>query len=126
MIARIQEIERRLEELLEDNIDLRRRLSAAFDRINQLGGGLGVLFGPSSAVSIARADGSITARSGTTIGTGNANLSHASAGTLTEGTTAVVVKNILNKTIANDSWLIVVRDPDWWWIVAVADCANLS
>lgn len=78
--------------------------------------------------SLAKSTGIISARSGTTVGSGNADLWYLPDGstTLTAGPTSITAYNLLNKQIASGSYLVVVWLSGRWLVVAVGDCANLS
>lgn len=105
---------------------------------NVAGGGLEASVGPGGTVlrnalsalvpvAVYKTTTSITARSGATVGTGSAKPQQLSGNTLSDRSTATeAVKNILNKTVATSSYIIVVRALGVWWVVAVGDCGNLS
>jgi len=75
---------------------------------------------------VAKATSSVTARSGSTPGTGSATLHTFDGATLTADLTDIPVWNITNQTIANGSWMIVLWASAAWWVVAVDQCDHLG
>ena len=127
MIHRVEEIERRLQSIAGTFKALSDRLQAVDDRSMQIAGALGNAMSSSTNVTFGRASGAISARSGTTLGTGTFNFASATTGALVEGNRPETCKNLINKAIDDDAWLLLVKEPDWWVVVAVgAPCDDLS
>ncbi len=126
MIARLEEIERRLGAVIDKLRSLSARAQAVDDRVMQIGGALPPLFGPSSNLAVARAEGGIGPRSGTTYGLGTANFAVDSETTLTEGTESVTVTNGTLFTIADNGWFLMGRTPKAWRVIVPFDCDDLS
>jgi hypothetical protein len=125
VIERTQEIERRITSMEDELAALRANLAAVRQIALQMAGALSPVFGDAGNIAVARTVGTITARSGTTKGTGTVNFA-TDADALTEGSSSVTVKNIHNKIIANDAWVIIGRTPKEWLVLVIADCADLS
>ena len=126
MIARVEELERRVAWLADELRATKARLQAADDRVMQIGGALPPLFGPSSNLAVARAVGGIGPRVGTTYGTGTVNFADDSASTLIEGSESVDVTNGTLFTIADNAWLLMGRTPKAWRVIVPFDCDDLS
>lgn len=129
MIARVEEIERRLARLTDENRALRDRLRALDDRLMQLGGAMGGLFGPSGVIAFGRAVGAIDARTGTTLGTGDFHFADvSSSGVLTEGADPTnPCYNLIDFDIADNAWLLLVKPPQGWTVIGVgAPCTDLT
>ena len=94
--------------------------------VKQLPNGLAVRSLLGTLTILGQASGSITARSGTTAGSGTANLYYLSGTTLTAWSGSRTVYNLLNKTIASGSYIIAVLIGKDYWVVAVDDCTHLS
>ncbi len=78
-------------------------------------------------IRIGKASGSISARSGSTYGTGTWTPQDDSGSALSNGGDPnQACKNLLDKTIATNSYLIVGWDGASWWVLAVGTCSNLS
>jgi len=77
---------------------------------------------------IAKSTSSIGARSGSTYGTGTVKLQADGGSSLSDysPTTTFTAKNLLNKSIPTDNFVICVRVGDSWWVVAVGDCSVLT
>lgn len=116
MESRVRELERLLHQAMRRIGTLESRLAASEQSQNKAGGSLG---GDSSAIPrywIGKAATAITARSGTTPGSGTAEIYDARTGTLTAtGTT----KTVLNAGPAISSGKHVRMDQDGfgiWWV----------
>jgi hypothetical protein len=73
----------------------------------------------------------ITARSGTTLGSGTARILNSSTSTLAEitgePTETKTVKNLTDKQIAVDSYVMIDDDKNGdWWAILPGSCSNLS
>ena len=117
---RTPEIERRLEEAL-DYIDwLKSELARLAQLLNQLGGGY-PQSGGSGTFMVGKANGAISARSGTTPGSGTVDIYDASSGTLTDTGDDLSVKN-LGAAIATGKYVGVEKDKYGVWWVAPQEC----
>lgn len=78
------------------------------------------------SVAIARATSTITARSGATVGHGDATFQSLAGYTLSDASTSLEVLNIVNRTIASGAYLILVWVLGRWWVAVVGSCTDLS
>lgn len=124
----------RIEVILRDLRDLARRITWAEQRIRELNfpstqlGINGFTVTPWDTAVVAKSTSSIGARSGATYGTGTVKLQADGGSSLSDfsPTTTFTAKNLLNKSIPTNNYVIVVRVGDSWWVVAVGDCSVLT
>jgi hypothetical protein len=128
MIERLNEVERRLNALMQALQSNEGRL-AAVEQSNWQRAGMGFPFPmgePLSIIQIAKSTSSITARSSATYGTGSAKIQSDSGTALVDDGDTVTVKNMTDKTIASGAYVLIVKAIDLWWVAAVGSCDNLS
>ena len=124
----------RIEVILRDLRDLARRITWAEQRIRELNfpstqlGINGFTVTPWDTAVVAYSTTTIGARSGASYGTGTVKLQADGGSSLSDfsPTTTFTAKNLLNKAIESDAYVLCVRVKDGWWIVAVGDCENLG
>jgi hypothetical protein len=125
--SQLRSLECKVDRLANDTRDLRSLVAQLKDQLRSgaTGGGGG---GSGFLPVVVKAYGAISARSGTTWGTGSAySVDDSGATDLSDTATVGAVRNLLNKTIASGTRCIAVPTaPDRWWIVAVDNCTTLS
>jgi hypothetical protein len=126
MIERLLEVERRIGELMLRLGSLEAVVSGLASASWSGAGGLAA-GGSGIYPRVAQAHGTIGARSSSTWGTGTAYfVDDSGASALSATTDTFAVRNLLNKTIDDASWILLVPTAaDRWWVVAAGDCGNL-
>jgi hypothetical protein len=123
MIERLNEVERRLNALMQALKSNEGRL-AAVEQSNWQRAGMGFPW-QNSGGQVAKATSLITARAGTTYGTGTAKFQSDDGSDLGNNGAEYAVKSILDMAILEDSYLLLMLCSGSWWVVSAGSCEDL-